>query len=86
MGQFVGFLGISDNQCVHKSGASDLELSLRISLSDLDQLGVASASLLEEITDVSNLLRHRVKLCIDLCYCENERGRVVRKDAMNRVA
>jgi hypothetical protein len=40
------------------TGASDLEFSLRISLSDLDQSGVASAGLLKEVTDICNLLRH----------------------------
>lgn len=38
--------------------ASDLELCLSVPLSDLDQLGVASAGLLKEVTDISNLLGH----------------------------
>ena len=40
------------------AGASDLELCLRRSLSDLDQSCVASARLLKEVTNVCDLFWH----------------------------
>ena len=63
LSQFICLLGISDNQSVQMTRASDLELRLSISLSDLHQLGVASASLLQKVTDISNLLGHDVQFC-----------------------
>jgi hypothetical protein len=42
--------------------ASDLELSLRIALADFHQLGISSACLLKEVTDVCNLLRHVISV------------------------
>lgn len=58
LGQFVGLFGISDNQGIQVTRASDLELGLGITLADLYQLGITSASLLKEITDICNLLWH----------------------------
>ena len=60
MSQFVGLFGISNLQCVQVTRASDLELGFRITLADLDKLGVASAGLLKEVSDISNLLWHFV--------------------------
>jgi hypothetical protein len=38
--------------------ASDLELGLGFTLADLDQLGIGTTGLLEEIADIGNLLWH----------------------------
>mmetsp|Transcript_33637 Transcript_33637/g.56264 ORF Transcript_33637/g.56264 Transcript_33637/m.56264 type:complete len:85 (-) Transcript_33637:258-512(-) len=40
------------------TGASNLELCLGISLSDLHQSSIASAGLLQKVTDICNLLWH----------------------------
>jgi hypothetical protein len=58
LGQFIGLLAVGDNQGIQVSRASNLELGLRITLADLDQLSIASASLLKEVTDICNLLWH----------------------------
>ena len=60
LSQLICLFGVGDNQGVQKTGASDLEFCLTFTLADLDKLGVRSAGLLEEITDIGNLLRHDV--------------------------
>jgi hypothetical protein len=62
LGQFISLLRVGHNQSVQMTGASDLELCLDITLSDLDQLGVASAGLLKEVADICDLFRHFVNL------------------------
>ena len=58
LGKLVGLFGISHHQRVQESRASDLELGLLIALADLYQLGIRTASLLQKIADIRNLLRH----------------------------
>jgi hypothetical protein len=58
LGQFVCLFSVGDNQSIQVARASNLELCLSISLSDLDQFGIRSAGLLKEVTDIGNLLRH----------------------------
>jgi hypothetical protein len=58
LGQFLCLLSILYNQSVHESRASDLEFGLVGTLADLDKLCVSTTCLLEEITDISNLLWH----------------------------
>lgn len=56
--KLVSLFGISHNKSVQMARASDLEFGLRVALADFDKLGIVAASLLEEISDVCNLLRH----------------------------
>lgn len=58
LGQLIGLLCISYHQSVKVSGASDLELCLRITLADFDKLRVRSTCFLQKVTDVCNLLWH----------------------------
>jgi hypothetical protein len=58
LGQFLSLLSIFNYQSVQESRASDLEFGLGGALADLDELGVNTASLLEKVTDISNLLWH----------------------------
>jgi len=58
LGQLLSLLGILDNKSVQKPGATNLKLGRFRALADLDKLGVLTACLLEEVTDVGDLLRH----------------------------
>ncbi len=58
LSQLIGLLGILDTQGVQVLGATDLELGASGTLADLDHLGVLAAGLLEEVTDVGDLLGH----------------------------
>lgn len=58
LSQFVSLFGVLHLQCVQVTRASDLELGFGITLADLDKLGVASACLLKEVSDIGNLLWH----------------------------
>lgn len=63
MGKLVSLFSIRDDQSIQMARASDLELGLRIALTDLYQLGIGATSLLQKITNICNLLRHDI-------YCE----------------
>lgn len=58
LSQFVSLLGVLNLQCVQVTRASDLELGFGVTLADLDKLGITSACLLKEVSDISNLLWH----------------------------
>jgi hypothetical protein len=58
--QLFCLLCVGHNERVQVPAAPDLELGLRIPLADLDELGVGSPRLLQEVANVANLLRHRV--------------------------
>ena len=54
--QLVGLLGVNDDKSVKVSGASDLELDVRLGLHDLDRPGILSARREEEVLDFVDLL------------------------------
>lgn len=58
LSQLIGLLSILNTQGVQVLGATNLELGASGALADLDHLGVLTTGLLEEITDVGNLLGH----------------------------
>ena len=64
MSQFLSLFSILNYQSVKKSGATDLEFGLARALADLYKLGIGTASLLEEIADIGNLLWHLDNLTI----------------------
>ena len=58
LGKLVGLLTVSDGEGVEVLGAANLKLGLLSLLVDLDELGVGSAGLLEEVANVGDGLRH----------------------------
>ena len=58
MRQFLCLFLIVDNESVQKTRASDLKLRLVRALANFDEAGVLTTSLLEEVTNVGDLLRH----------------------------
>lgn len=58
LGQLFSFLSIINNESVQVARATDLKFGLVAALLDFHRAGVLAASLLEEITDVINLLWH----------------------------
>ena len=58
MRQFLSLLRVFDHEGVQKPGATNREFGLSGPLADLDELGVLATGLLEEVTDVGDLLRH----------------------------
>ena len=71
LSQLIGLLGILNTQGVQVLGATDLELGASGALADLDHLGVLTTSLLEEVTDVGDLLGHVGNY--ESCIVEGER-------------
>ena len=60
LGQLLGLHGILDDEGVEVAGAADLELGGSLGLLDLHRLGVLAARLLQEVTDITDLLGHFV--------------------------
>ena len=58
LSQLISLLSILNTQGVQVLGATDLELGASGALADLDHLGVLTTGLLEEVTDVGDLLGH----------------------------
>ena len=58
LSKLIGLFGICHHQCVKESRASNLELGLLVAFADLYQLGIRTAGLLQEISDIRNLLGH----------------------------
>ena len=56
--KLVGFLGVLDTKSVQVPRAADLEFHDALGLLDLHGLRIPSARLLQEVTDVADLLRH----------------------------
>ena len=68
MSQFLSLLSILNYQSIKESGATNLEFSLAGALADLYELGIGTASLLEEIPDIGNLLWHLKKFDYIFCF------------------
>lgn len=58
LSQLIGLFGILNTQGVKVTRATDLELGTSRTLTDLDQLGILATGLLEEVTNVGDLLGH----------------------------
>jgi hypothetical protein len=65
LSQLIGLLGILNTQGVQVTRATDLELGRTGTLADLNLLGVLTAGLLEEVTNVGDLLGHGWKICTE---------------------
>ena len=78
LGELLGLLRVGNLESVQIPGAPDLELGPRRPLADLDELGVPAAGLLEEVTDVNNLLRHDITQLMTNRFCRGK-GQVERR-------
>ena len=56
--QFLCLLSISNNEGVQMSWAPNLEFSLSWALANFHELGISPTSFLEEVANISDLLRH----------------------------
>jgi len=75
--QFIGFFGVSNDQGVQVPRAADFELRLFVPLSDLYQLGIGSACLLQKVADICDLFRHFPFRNIG--FCSNSDLKIMRR-------